>query len=227
MEAELLAPSGLPAHSSPPMRAVGQVVESSDSDRDASITIGEALTRHYATHGLPPDGGESAPWFRVHIGPLVIPLPNPPARQRAVFFHDVNHVLTGYNTAFSDGEMAIAAFEVGAGCGRYLVAWYINLCLMALGVLFKPRAVFAAFVRGRNCASTYERIENRSELRAKTVVELRRLIGVDAMVDPRPQRWRASFVAWTFAAWLTMLATAALPVALLWSAWAIARAFIA
>jgi len=209
------------------MRAVGQVVESLDSERDASITIGEALTRHYTTHGLPPDGGESAPWFRVHIGRLVIPLPNPPARQRAVFFHDVNHVLTGYNTVFSDGEMAIAAFEVGAGCGRYVIAWYINLCLMALGVIIKPRLVFAAFVRGRNCSSTYERSEDRAVLCAKTVVELRRLVGVDATVDPQPERWRASFLAWTFLAWLTMLATAALPVAVLWSAWSIVRVLIA
>jgi len=163
----------------------------------------------------------------VHIGPLVIPLPNPPARQRAVFFHDVNHVLTGYNTVFSDGEMAIAAFEVGAGCGPYVVAWYINLCLMALGVLFKPRAVFAAFVLGRSCSSTYERTEDRAELLAKTVVELKRLVGVDARVVEHPERWRAAFVAWTVVAWLTMLATAALPIALLWSAWAIARALIA
>jgi hypothetical protein len=209
------------------MRAVRHVVESLDLAHDESITIGEALTRHYTTHGLPADGGESDPWFRVHIGPLVIPLPNPPARQRAVFFHDVNHVLTGYNTVFSDGEMAIAAFEVGAGCGRYVVAWYINLCLMALGVIIKPRLVFAAFVRGRNCSSTYERLEDRSVLRAKTVVELRRLVGVDAAVDPRPERWRASFAAWTFVAWLTMLVTAVLPFAVLWGMWAITRALAA
>jgi hypothetical protein len=209
------------------MRAVGHVIESSDTELDESRTIGEALTRHYTTHGLPPDGGESAPWFRVHIGPLVIPLPNPPARQRAVFFHDVNHVLTGYNTVFSDGELAIAAFEVGAGCGRYVIAWYINLCLMALGVFIKPRLVFTAFVRGRGCSSTYERPEDRSVLRGKTVVELRRLVGVDAAVDAHPERWRAPFVAWTVVAWLTMLATAALPVAVVWGAWSIVRVLIA
>ncbi len=92
-----------------------------------STTVTEALARHYAEHGLPPDGGESERWFRIRIGPLVLPLPNPPARRRAVFYHDVNHVLTGYNTVFSDGEMVIAGYELGSGCGPFGIAWLINL----------------------------------------------------------------------------------------------------
>ena len=194
---------------------------------DDSLSIRDALERHYAAHGLPPDGGAARPYFIVRLGPLRIPLPNPGIRKQALLYHDIHHLVAGYNTVFSDGDMAIAAFEVGAGCGRYVIAWYINLCLMALGVFIKPRSVFEAFVRGRNCSSTYERSEDRSVLRGKTVVELRRLVGVDAAVDAHPERWRASFVVWTLVAWLTMLATAALPVAVLWSAWAISRALIA
>jgi len=85
--------------------------------QDATL-IRDALAHHYVAHGLPLDGGASNPWFNMRIGPLTLRLPNPPARRRAVVMHDINHLVTGYNTTFSEGEMAIAAFEVGAGCGR-------------------------------------------------------------------------------------------------------------
>jgi hypothetical protein len=97
-----------------------------------------------------------------------------------VFIHDVNHVLTGYNAVFSDGEMSIAAFEVGAGCGRVWVAWLLNLSLMALGVIVRPGLVLRAFVRGRRSESLYTRDESRPALRRMRVADLRRLIRLDA-----------------------------------------------
>ena len=154
---------------------------------DGSATLDEALHRLYKAHDLPDDGGESARWFHVRIGPVSIPLPNPPARQRAVFIHDVNHVLTGYNAVFSDGEMSIAAFEVGAGCGRVWVAWTLNLSLMALGAIVRPGLVLRAFVRGRRSESLYTRDDSRTALRRMRVAELRRQIRLDAVpMSPRP-----------------------------------------
>ena len=62
--------------------------------------------------------------------------------------HDINHIVTGYNTTFSEGEMSIAAFEVGAGCGRLAIVWFINLSLLALAVVVHPRVAFAG-IRAR------------------------------------------------------------------------------
>lgn len=175
---------------------------------DGSVKVGEALTRLYAEHRLPPDGGEHEAWFRVRIGPLTIPLPNPPARQRAVFVHDVNHVLTGYNAVFSDGEMSIAAFEVGASCGRIWVAWFLNLALMALGVFVRPRAVFRAYVRGRHAGSLYLGSPSRAALREMTVDEVRRLIRLDEQAaDARPRHY-IDFALWVGATWLVTLGAA-------------------
>src|SRR4051812_11273654 len=120
------------------------------SDR---ATLAEALVANNTANGLPPDRGETDAWFRVCMGPLSFRLPNPPARQRALFFHDTNHVLTGYDTVFTKGEMQIAGFEVGAGCGTYWIAWYINLHLVAPGLFVRPREIFRAFVRGRRSSS--------------------------------------------------------------------------
>lgn len=50
---------------------------------------------------------------------------------------------TGYNTTFSEGEVAIAAFEVGAGCGHVAIVWFLNLCAFAIGFVSR-RTRFAA-----------------------------------------------------------------------------------
>jgi hypothetical protein len=180
---------------------------------DESERMEEALKRLYAAHQLPPDGGAHEAWFRVRLGPLSIPLPNPPARQRAVFIHDVNHILTGYNATFSDGEMSIAAFEVGTGCGRVWVAWFLNLALLALGAVLRPRAVFRAFVRGRQARSLYVHATDRPALRAMTVGAIRRMIQLDE--HPRAPRSTdyVQYGLWVGISWLAIVGAVALIVA--------------
>jgi hypothetical protein len=176
------------------------------------MTVGEALERHYSLHGLPADGGAHATWFRVRLGPVSIPLPNPPARRRAVFLHDVNHLLTGYDTVFSDGELSIAAFEVGTGCGRVWVAWFINLFLMAIGTLLRPRAVVRAFIRGRRSDSIYRRRDSREFWRDRSVDDVRAALRVDSDDSPRTAREYVAFVQWSAIAWLVIAGTGALVV---------------
>ncbi len=161
------------------------------------------------THGLPADGGAADSWFRIRIGWLVIPLPNPPARRRAVFVHDVNHVLTGYNTTFSDGEMSIAAFEVGSGCGRVWAAWFLNLMLMALAALTRPTLAVRAFARGRAADSLYRLGRTPEQLRPMLVGDVRRLIRLDAVaVTVRPSTV-VLFVAAAAVVWAAALGTLA------------------
>lgn len=144
------------------------------------MILRHALEKHYVNHGLPADGGASSPTFTVHIGPLRIPLPNPPARKRAVFYHDTNHVLTGYNTVFSEGEMAIAAFELGNGCGPFLIAWLINFGVFIVGLMVCPGDMFRAFARGRRAQSVYERTDGTDALAAMTVDSIRNELRLDA-----------------------------------------------
>ena len=161
-----------------------------------STMIGDALAAYWIAHELPPDGGATDRVFHVRIGPLTVPLPNPPGRRRAVVFHDVNHLVTGYNTTFSQGEVVIAGFEVGAGCGPYWIVWYINLSMMALGILFRPRDVFAAFVRGRRSASIYRQETDPAALSRMSLAQVRALLEVDRRAEPAEAADRAAFVAW-------------------------------
>jgi hypothetical protein len=90
----------------------------------------------------------------------------------------VNHVLTGYNTVFSDGEMSIAAFEVAAGCGWSWVAWFLNISLMVVGIVVRPRLIYRGFMRGRRSGSIYHRTEDRATLARMTVGEVRTLVAI-------------------------------------------------
>lgn len=191
---------------------------------ETPLTVSSALTEHYLAHGLPMDGGAQDPWFRVRVGAASLKLPNPPSRRRAVFFHDVNHLLTGYDTTLTRGELSIAAFEVGCGCGPYAIAWFINLYLMALGVFIRPRALLRAFVRGRRSGSIYRLPDARADLLMSTVATLRtRLdIGVPSGDSPATSREIAMFILWTlFAIGMTVVVTA-LPFAVMWGVIALA-----
>jgi hypothetical protein len=180
-----------------------------------SVKIGDALSRYYRENGLPPDGGASLTTFTIHMGPFNFRAPNPPARQRAVFFHDVNHVVTGYNNVFSDGEMAIAGYEIGTGCGPYWIAWVINIGVFAVALFVCPRKLFRAFVRGRRAKSIYGCPGDRAALSAMTIRALRESMGVDANLGGISMVEGSSFVAWS----LVALAWAALPIVAVVGIW--------
>lgn len=182
-----------------------------------STQVGDALAAHYVVHHLPADGGATNPWFRVRIGRFTVRLPNPPARRRAVLFHDVNHVVTGYNTTFSDGEVVIAGFEVGAGCGPFWIVWYINLSMLALGLALRPRDVFAGFVRGRRSSSIYRCRTDPTRLAGMSVGRVRALLELDREPPNVTIADRLAFAAWAIVAVAVLLGPLAVPIATGWS----------
>jgi hypothetical protein len=117
-------------------------------------TLAEARVRYFDDNGFGADGGYGDAWVDFMFGPVPFPFPNTPARVRAVRYHDLHHVLTGYATDFW-GEMDISAWEIGAGCRDYAAAWQLNLGGLACGALCKPRRTLRAFARGRRSHSLY------------------------------------------------------------------------
>jgi hypothetical protein len=134
------------------------------------LTMHAARTRYFADNGFGADGGYSDAWVDFKVGPLPFPFPNTRQRVDAVRFHDLHHVLTGYDTDFP-GELEISAWEIAAGCKSYAAAWVLNLGGIAAGLFTCPSRVFAAFVRGRHSATLYG--ETFEPLLGRTVGELR------------------------------------------------------
>jgi hypothetical protein len=174
------------------------------------LTVREARARYFAANGFG-EGGYDARWVKLQAGPLPLYFPNTAARVAAVRFHDLHHVVTGYDTTWT-GEAEIGAWEVASGCARHYVAWLLNLQAMAIGLVMHPQAVFRAFVRGRHSANLY-REEFHEALLAPTVGEVRHRLQLDR--PPPPPTWgeRVGFAGWALLSVLTLLATAAVFVA--------------
>jgi hypothetical protein len=119
-----------------------------------TMTMREARRVYFDANGFGATGGYDDAWVDFKLGPLPMPFPNTKARVRAVRYHDLHHVLTGYDTDIV-GEFEISAWEIAAGCKNFGAAWALNLGGMAGGLVRAPRRVFAAFVRGRRQRTTY------------------------------------------------------------------------
>ena len=117
-------------------------------------TMAEARDLYFEANGFGRDGGYGAAWVDFSLGPVPFPFPNTPARVRAVRYHDLHHVLTGYRTS-TVGEFEISAWEIGAGCKDFGAAWVLNLGGLFAGLLVAPRAIARAFLRGLHDRSVY------------------------------------------------------------------------
>lgn len=142
-----------------------------------STTLREARDRYFADNGFGEDGGYDDAWVVLKFGPVPFPFPNTQGRVRAVRFHDLHHVLTGYGTDLR-GESEIGAWELAAGCGDFVAAWQLNFVAMAGGLFLAPRRTWRAFVRGRRATSFYAGYAYDDALLSKSVAEGRALLGV-------------------------------------------------
>ena len=135
-----------------------------------TMTMREARKLYFEANGFGDNGGYDDPWVDFKLGPIPMPFPNTQGRVKAVRFHDLHHVLTGYDTDIV-GEFEISAWEIAAGCKGMFAAWWLNLGGMAGGLFRAPQRTFAAFVRGRRGKTAYgEALEEVFDL---TVAEAR------------------------------------------------------
>lgn len=119
-------------------------------------TLLEARTAYFEANGFGEDGGYSKPTVTVTILGIPLSFPNTEGRKKAVVFHDMHHVVTGYQTS-NLGEAEIGAWELGSGCGAYPAAWVLNTLALTMGIVQRPGRVFRAFVRGRHTHNLYGR----------------------------------------------------------------------
>ena len=100
---------------------------------DESQSLRDARARYFHDNAFGDDGGYAAKWVKLQLGPVPFAIPNSAARVRALKFHDLHHVVTGYATNVV-GEAEIGAWEIGSGCAGFVAAWILNLYAMVLGL---------------------------------------------------------------------------------------------
>ena len=156
---------------------------------DPGMPMLEARAAYFAANDFGQDGGydDDVVWFA--LGPLKFPVPNTAGRKVAVRYHDLHHIVTGYDTDWR-GEFEIAAYEIGAGCERLLAAWVINLGGLMAGLVLMPSRTTRAFYRGRHSHSLYK--EDLQRLLGARVHEVRTVAGCEtASEQPGPGDRRA------------------------------------
>jgi hypothetical protein len=158
---------------------------------EPTMSMREARVRYFAANQFGEKGGYDDAWVHASIGPVPFPFPNTAGRVRAVRYHDLHHIVTGYPTT-TVGEFEIAAWELGAGCRDFHAAWVLNLGGTGAGAVVAPGRVFRAFVRGLHSESLYGR--DLDALLDGTVAEARRLSGADTAASiPATAADRARF----------------------------------
>jgi hypothetical protein len=178
---------------------------------ESSLSLRDARTRYFRDNAFGDDGGYAKKWVKVQLGPLPLAFPNSDARVRAVRYHDLHHVVTGYPTTVL-GEAEIGAGEIASGCAGFLAAWILNLYAMVLGFLAgHPGAVWRAFLRGRRTRNLY-RIDYDEALLDASLAETRAQLGLDAPIARKTTTLEecVAFIGWSAIAIALAIATTAL-----------------
>lgn len=188
----------------------------------AASSVREALEKHLVASGLPPDAGDSDPFAVVKIFYLPYPIPNTRARKRAVRIHDLNHLVSGYQTD-RIGELEISAWELASGgCQDYAAAWVLDLAGLLGGLIVAPKRTVRAFLAGRSQQNLYG--FEYEELLNLTVDDARQLAS-----EPLPTRMRRVSAGLHLAVLVVLSLPAAIAMAIAWyglvPAWLLNRAF--
>ena len=111
-------------------------------------TLGQLLNDFYIENGIPIDGGSEDHVFKLTIfGIITLTLPNPEFRRRALYIHDLQHVLTQQNTSWQ-GEAYISGWEIATGMWKHFPLTFLSLWAMGYGLWLYPKAVLAGYKQG-------------------------------------------------------------------------------
>jgi len=118
----------------------------------------------------------SASTFTIGVFGWQLTFPNPESRKRAVPFHDLHHVLTGYGTTWM-GEAEIGAWELRAGCNSF-ITYYLNGGGVLIGLFLSPRRVWRAFRAAKGQRTLYLDSLPYERLLQMTVGQARQRLGI-------------------------------------------------
>lgn len=161
---------------------------------DEDMSLRAARQRYFDANGF--DSSYSEKWVKLKAGPITFYMPNAEGRKRAVRFHDLHHIITGYQTDWA-GECEISAYEIGGGCGRFAWAWYLNLQAFLLWPFVAPRRALRAFVRGRHARTLYHQGEFQDALLERSVGETRAALTLQHPTPAATVGDLLAFAGWT------------------------------
>ena len=138
------------------------------------------LPLFYSEHDLGDDGGQSQSTVKIDLTDKIhFYIPNFDARRKAVLWHDIHHLVTGYSAGNFLGECEISAWEIASGCRKYWAAFLIDTSGVVLGCFIHPRKIIRAYARGRRTTNLYHDIISKEEAMNMTIMDLQKLLKLD------------------------------------------------
>jgi hypothetical protein len=119
-----------------------------------TLTVGDAVAGmpFGRDHFFAPES--SSKWWYFKVLGFKIYCYNFNWRKRALFTHDLHHVVTGYPCTMK-GEMQVATWEFAAGRYPNIFSNLFCLPLVAAGTLLIPKKTFKAFQNGQHSRSLF------------------------------------------------------------------------
>lgn len=119
-----------------------------------TTTLKDAMDVYFREKGFSLKDDGKFRFIKVKFYRLPVFIPHTKGRRKALVYHDMHHLLTGYKTNWA-GEFQISAWEIGSGCKRYAFAWIINMVGILGGIFTSPWLTIRAFYRGLLCRNLY------------------------------------------------------------------------
>jgi len=181
-------------------------------------TVGEALDEYFKKFNLGKDGGLNKKWAKLKVGPAYLPFPNTKARQRALVFHDIHHLITGYSGEWK-GEASISAWEIASGCGNFYAAWFLDIGGLAIGIFLFPSATYHAFIRGLRSKNLYHETYTIEKAKDKLVSDLKDEM-LPSVNSPATFKEKTIFTGWALLSLLLSFGPLVLVIILLYNLFA-------
>lgn len=166
-------------------------------------TLREALDIFFKQYNLGEEGGLNQDWAYLDFKFFRLPFPNTASRKRALIYHDIHHIVTGYKSDWQ-GEAEIGAWEVSTGCGDHTAAWVLDIGSLLMGVCFFPRKTFRAFIRGKRTLNLYGNTYTKEALLPMQIGEIQKMLLLNIEHNqPATAKEIFSFIQWFIIAGLT------------------------
>ena len=134
-------------------------------------TVRAGRDRYLAANSLSVES-YGAPRFPIYVGRRPVYLPNP----GFLPWHDLHHVITGYQTGLV-GEAEISAYELRAGC-RSVMVFILCVGAMLIGMFVTPRRIGRAWQRAKGARTLYRTKVPYEILLEMSVADLRESLGL-------------------------------------------------
>lgn len=124
------------------------------------MKVEQTLQKYYESHlFFGEDGGLNKSKVKVYLGKFDLYVPNFEFRKSLVPYHDLHHIISGYNNS-RIGEGEVSAWELGAGTIKKPIGLFYALAGFTTGILVNPARTYKAFCKGRTCEVLYKYSHN-------------------------------------------------------------------